>query len=69
MYFSKRNEEVVVQEETPIWMCTTNECSSWMRENFSFIEKPLCPLCKSEMVKQMKMLPCLANNTKKISTH
>lgn len=65
LYYSKKNVEEVQQEETNVWLCSTPGCSCWMRENFSFVDTPLCPLCKSEMVKDMKMLPALVNNTRR----
>lgn len=63
MYFSKKNMEPVLEEQTTVWNCTTDNCSCWMRENFSFEESPICPVCKSSMVRGTKMLPSLVNNT------
>ncbi|SEC47884.1 cold-shock protein [Paenibacillus sp. GP183] len=65
MYFSKKNMEAVPEEQTSVWMCSTENCTCWMRENFSFEESPICPICKSVMVREMKMLPNLTNTNKK----
>ncbi|WP_307720051.1 cold-inducible protein YdjO-related protein [Paenibacillus koleovorans] len=46
-------------------MCSTDGCSCWMRENFSFLDAPSCPICQSPMVKDMKLLPALTNNTRR----
>ncbi|MFD0694547.1 cold-shock protein [Paenibacillus sp. GCM10027628] len=63
MYFSKKTLEPVQEEETSIWTCSTDQCSCWMRDNFSFDESPVCPICNSAMVKDMKMLPALTNTS------
>jgi hypothetical protein len=65
VYFSKKNMEQVPEEETAVWSCSTTNCSCWMRENFSFEESPICPICKSVMVRDMKMLPSLYNSNNK----
>ncbi|MCU6791662.1 MULTISPECIES: cold-shock protein [Paenibacillus] len=64
MYFSKKNMEPVQEEQTSVWVCSKEGCSCWMRENFSLQKSPLCPICKSEMVKNSKMLPLLNNHHK-----
>ena len=46
MYYSKRNQEPPVQEETEIWECTVEECKGWMRKDFSYDNHQKCPLCK-----------------------
>ncbi|WP_434006880.1 cold-shock protein [Paenibacillus konkukensis] len=53
--------EPIQEEQTPVWMCSNEGCSCWMRENFALEETPACPLCQSEMVKNTKMLPALVN--------
>ena len=67
MYFTKRAAEPVEEEETKIWTCTNELCSCWMRDNFSFDESPTCPICRSEMIKDMRMLPALENHSSKRS--
>ncbi|EGL16894.1 cold-shock protein [Paenibacillus chitinolyticus] len=62
MHYSKKNMEPVPEEEITVWACSQESCVCWMRENFSFNQVPLCPICKSEMVKQVKMLPVLTNH-------
>ncbi|TVY10263.1 cold-shock protein [Paenibacillus cremeus] len=66
MYFSKKTIEPVQQEETPVWSCSQDQCTCWMRANFSFEdESPQCPICQSVMVRNTKLLPLLSNHTKK----
>ncbi|QDP41307.1 cold-shock protein [Radiobacillus deserti] len=55
-YFNNKKEPVP-EVETTIWSCTSDSCSGWMRESFSFEAEPSCPLCQSEMVKEEKVLP------------
>lgn len=62
--FSRQIPETVVEEQTPIWSCTDENCKGWMRENFVFEEKPSCPLCGSGMTQDTKMLPALVNTTR-----
>jgi hypothetical protein len=63
--FAKRTTEIIPEEATSIWACSNENCSGWMRDNFSFKNVPTCPVCKSEMVLGEKMLPFLHNNNKK----
>ncbi|MDE3839212.1 cold-shock protein [Bacillus methanolicus] len=64
MAFGRRTEEEIVTEETKIWECTSDECKGWMRDNFKSSEKPLCPLCKSEMKETTKLLQVVHNYSK-----
>lgn len=58
MAFNSRNSrEPVPEVETTVWSCTNDDCSGWMRDNYSFEETPKCPLCHSEMVKETRILP------------
>jgi len=43
--------------ETPVWTCSNRNCKCWLRDEFSFSQNPVCPLCKSGMVKNSKKLP------------
>lgn len=63
--FSRRNTEVVPEENTEVWTCSSDDCIGWMRDNFSFEDTPSCPLCQSEMTRSDKVLPVLVNNSKK----
>ena len=63
--FAKRTFEAVPEESTSIWACSSESCTGWMRDNFSFQSEPVCPFCKSSMVLGVKMLPSLHNNNKK----
>jgi len=65
VYFSKKAAVPIEEEETDIWACTTDGCSCWMRENFSFEKSPTCPFCQGEMTRDTRMLPVLANHTKR----
>ncbi|MDP4105395.1 MAG: cold-inducible protein YdjO-related protein, partial [Bacillota bacterium] len=49
MAFGRRNEEEVKLEETKIWVCNSDKCNCWIRDNFKSSDVPLCPICKSEM--------------------
>lgn len=56
-FFSKRQIEPIPEVETKVWSCTSTECSGWMRASYTFEETPLCPLCKSEMTEELRILP------------
>ncbi|MDQ1911098.1 cold-shock protein [Paenibacillus sp. GD4] len=60
MYRKKPIEEVA-QENTSIWSCTKDSCKGWMRNNFAFEAEPVCRICSSPMVQDMRMLPMLTN--------
>ncbi|MDC3416074.1 cold-shock protein [Aquibacillus salsiterrae] len=55
-YYNNRKEPVE-QVETMVWSCTSETCSGWMRTDYSFDKEPVCPLCKSEMKKEERLLP------------
>ncbi|MDL4840311.1 cold-shock protein [Aquibacillus rhizosphaerae] len=57
-YYNNRKEPVP-EVETIVWACTNESCPGWMREDYSFDKVPACPLCKSEMVKEERVLPKL----------
>jgi len=59
MAFSRRSKEPVPEVETNVWSCTNEDCQGWMRESFSFAKEPECPLCKSEMEQEVRVLPIL----------
>lgn len=61
MNYRKKPLEQIPEEDTAIWACTMEGCKGWMRDNFSFEETPICPLCQSVMVQDTRMLPLLAN--------
>lgn len=65
MYFSKKAAIPVEEEQTDIWSCSSEDCTGWMRDNFSFENSPSCPFCHSDMVKDTRMLPVLLNHSKK----
>lgn len=59
MAFSRGQKEPLPEVETNVWACTSETCQGWMRESFSFNTNPECPLCQSEMKKEVRMLPGL----------
>ena len=64
MYHSRKVPlEVIPEEMTDIWSCTSDDCNLWMRINFSMDEQPVCPKCKTKMIETKKMLTPLANNS------
>ncbi|MFD0711971.1 cold-shock protein [Paenibacillus sp. GCM10027626] len=63
MYSRKKPLEEIPEEVTPIWSCTNDGCNGWMRDDFAFEAKPVCPLCSSSMVSGTKTLPALVNHT------
>jgi hypothetical protein len=50
-------KEEVPEVETAVWSCTSDDCQGWMRESYSFEEKPACPLCDSVMEQETRVLP------------
>ena len=57
MTFSRKPDEPIQEVETEVWACQNSDCIGWMRDAYSFEEKPTCPLCHSEMKKEIRMLP------------
>ncbi|WP_164670319.1 cold-shock protein [Virgibacillus doumboii] len=57
MSFSRGPKEPVKEVETNVWSCSNGDCSGWMRESYSFEEEPECPLCKSSMEQEVRILP------------
>ncbi|WP_307258802.1 cold-shock protein [Oikeobacillus pervagus] len=64
MAFGRRNLEEIVTEETKVWECTSEDCNCWVRDNFKSSEKPVCPICHSEMSPSTKMLQVIENHSK-----
>ncbi|SFS50981.1 Cold-inducible protein YdjO [Paenibacillus sp. BC26] len=65
IHFSKKVVEPIPEEQTSIWTCSNDDCSCWMRNDFSFGEFPSCPICHSSMTSEIKCLPVLTNGTKR----
>ncbi len=67
MAFGKRNEVEVPQEDTKIWVCSSEDCNAWVRDNFTSgsSEVPECPICHSPMVEETKVLHVVDNHTKR----
>lgn len=51
--------EPIPEEETTVWACTSETCNGWMREAFTFDEKPTCPLCEGNMEQETRMIPVI----------
>ncbi|MCA0756187.1 cold-shock protein [Paenibacillus sp. N4] len=62
MYNRKKPLEEIPVENTKVWLCESEGCNSWMRDNFAFEQTPTCLICNSPMVSGEKMLPMLVNN-------
>jgi hypothetical protein len=60
MAYFKGQKEPVPEVETSVWSCTSDSCQGWMREEFTFGENPECPLCHSEMEKEVRVLPVIS---------
>ncbi|MEH7075380.1 cold-shock protein [Neobacillus drentensis] len=64
MAFGRKNDEEIKLEETKIWVCSSDTCKCWVRDNFKSTEEPLCPICKSEMSLTTKELQVIHNHSK-----
>ncbi|WP_181348440.1 cold-inducible protein YdjO-related protein [Thalassobacillus sp. CUG 92003] len=63
MAFGKKNQEEIKEEETKIWLCQSEECNCWMRDNFTTQEEPKCPRCGNAMEASQKVLQVVDNNS------
>lgn len=61
MGFGRRNQEEVVTEETKIWVCKSDDCNCWLRDNFKSSEHPTCPICNGEMEESTRVLEVINN--------
>ena len=59
MAYYNNKREPVEEIETKVWACSSESCSGWMREDYSFETEPVCPLCQSEMARETRVLPKL----------
>ncbi|RCW74756.1 cold-shock protein [Saliterribacillus persicus] len=57
MAYYNNQREPVNEVETKVWSCVSDDCAGWMREAYSFDEEPKCPLCKSEMKREVRVIP------------
>ncbi|MFC4401806.1 cold-shock protein [Gracilibacillus xinjiangensis] len=57
MAYFNNQKEPVKNVETNVWSCVSEDCQGWMRENYSFDKKPVCPICQSEMEKEVRVVP------------
>lgn len=57
MSFARGPKEPVPEVDTNVWSCTSEDCQGWMRESYSFETEPACPLCKSTMKREVRVLP------------
>lgn len=62
MYNSRKKQlEEIPTEITAIWKCSNDDCTGWMRDNFTFSDNPSCPICDATMVKGEKELQTIVN--------
>ncbi len=52
--YARRLQESVEEVVEWVWACTAENCSVWMRNKFSFQENPQCPMCSSDMNRELK---------------
>lgn len=67
MYNRKKQLEPVPEVDTKVWICETEGCNSWMRDNFTFEQEPSCIICNATMVSGIKLLPALVNPNSDLS--
>lgn len=58
---ARQQMEEVPLFEMSVWSCENEACNGWMRQEYSFTEKPVCPLCRSCMNTETRMLPQLSH--------
>ncbi|MGV2503342.1 cold-shock protein, partial [Priestia megaterium] len=44
------------------WECTVEECKGWMRKDFSYDSHQTCPLCKSQMKAEKRLIDKIPRN-------
>ncbi|MET3695928.1 cold-inducible protein YdjO [Bacillus oleivorans] len=59
--FNRRNQEEVEKVETKVWVCTSDDCNCWVRDNFKSSEVPACPICESKMEQTTRVIEILHN--------
>ncbi|KAB8125864.1 cold-shock protein [Gracilibacillus oryzae] len=57
MAYFNNQKEPVKNVETNVWSCVSEDCQGWMRENYSFDKEPTCPICQSEMEREVRVVP------------
>jgi hypothetical protein len=67
MAFGRKLPEEIVTAETKIWVCTSDDCNCWVRDNFKSSAVPACPICSSEMEEQTKELEVVNNHSLNIT--
>ena len=63
MAFGRKPPEEIVTAETKIWVCTSDQCNCWVRDNFKSSSTPACPICKSPMEETTKELEVVNNHS------
>lgn len=43
----RRPQSEDVYADTVVWQCS--ECDCWSRDEFIYVEQPVCPMCGGEM--------------------
>ncbi|CAM3741459.1 cold-shock protein [Mesobacillus zeae] len=67
MAFGRRLPEEIVTAETKVWVCTSEDCSCWVRDNFKSSEIPVCPICSSPMEQETRVLEVVNNHSQNLS--
>ncbi|MDX8360205.1 cold-inducible protein YdjO-related protein [Cytobacillus sp. Hm23] len=63
MVFGKKVIKEIETEETKIWVCSSELCNCWVRDNFRSKDQTTCPACNSEMEMAFKELEIVHNNS------
>ncbi|WP_071459834.1 cold-shock protein [Bacillus massilinigeriensis] len=63
MAFGRRLPEEIVTAETKVWVCTSEDCNCWVRDNFKSSETPECPICHSQMANETRVLEVVNNHS------
>ncbi|QQE78231.1 cold-inducible protein YdjO-related protein [Alicyclobacillus sp. SO9] len=55
-YFNNRRKpsSEYVYADTVIWQCS--RCNCWSRKEFIYVDDPSCPMCKSKMNQEAKLI-------------
>ncbi|GAA0329371.1 hypothetical protein GCM10008967_19840 [Bacillus carboniphilus] len=59
--FNRKNQEEVEKLDTIVWVCSSDDCNCWVRDNFKSSEEPACPICESKMEQSTKFIEVVHN--------
>jgi hypothetical protein len=63
MVFGKKNVEEIKMADTKIWVCTSDTCKCWVRDNFKSKDATICPICNSDMEMTSRELQVIHNHS------